>query len=679
MNRTIVIGASLCVTLSASGAHAQTTGKRVADLTLEELMDVRVISTTKMGSMPIDKAPGVVRVFTRADIERFGFVTLRDVLANVPGVQIQEFRGGHQAVWFRGIKQRYNNKVLWLVDGVPHRDSYYGHQSIDEVLPLDMVERIEIITGPGSVLYGANAFAGVVSITTKSSRSRGTRNVRAAYGTYDTGAVSAEGAAGPAYGLVSHLTTSGFSPRLNNDGQTWSHDQERGRTYALFKVGGEHLEGTLSFTDHDYVDTNRPSGNDRSIQRSPVYGAARYERDLPQNVSLSVLGYVEYYGIAKTDVRFSAPGVVRTITDELYNTSLQGLDVNLSRRVGRHALVGGAAWQMDRSHAMTHDDVFPVRTFAPQMVVPSVSRQGVGMFIQDVWSLGPSVDLTTGVRYDVLSAFNDEFSYRTALAVNHGRAYGKVLYGTAFRVPSYREYLDLNSHNLGLRPEHVYTFEAQAGHRSRLADVNVTFYNNAYRDLIKEILVATIATPTGLRTLGDDEYSINTDRSTIRGLELQAQTHPTERMDVTVGVSRLLSATETMGALDPSVTPSGPMSPGTIAVEFLAKYTANALVDYRLTTRGDRVGLHAMGLSRRLVPANYQSSVPAENRDASNTAGFTRVDAFATIRFPDRIHLDLKALNLFDRTIFSPSFDNVTGYDTEWHGRSFRAQLTVRY
>jgi outer membrane receptor protein involved in Fe transport len=371
--------------------------------------------------------------------------------------------------------------------------------------------------------------------------------------------------------------------------------------------------------------------------------------------------------------------VVRRINEDHYDTSLQGVDVNLSRRAGPHALVGGAAWQMDRSHDMTGGEVFPLRTSSAQMIVPSVSRQDVGMFIQDVWSLGPSVDITSGVRYDALSAFKDEFSYRTALAINHRGAYGKVLYGTAFRVPLYREYLDATSYNFGLRPEHVSTFEAQAGHRSRLADVNVTFYHNAYRDLIKEILVATIATPTGIRTLAGDEYSINADRSTIRGLEFQAQTHPTERLDVTVGVSRLLSATETMGALDPLVTPSDPVSPGTINAEFLAKYTANALVDYRLTARGDRVGVQATSLSHRLVPPDYQSAVPTENRDTSNAAGFVRVDAFATIRVLPRAHLDFKALNLFDRTIFSPSFDNVTGYDTQWQGRSFRIQLKVTY
>jgi hypothetical protein len=65
--------------------------------------------------------------------------------------------------------------------------------------------------------------------------------------------------------------------------------------------------------------------------------------------------------------------------------------------------------------------------------------------------------------------------------------------------------------------------------------------------------------------------------------------------------------------------------------------------------------------------------------DTSNATGFVRVDALATIRVLPRARLDFKALNLFDRTIFSPSFDNVTGYDTQWQGRSFRIQLTVTY
>ena len=97
----------------------------------------------------------------------------------------------------------------------------------------------------------------------------------------------------------------------------------------------------------------------------------------------------------------------------------------------------------------------------------------------------PSIDVTSGVRYDQLSDFKDEFGYRAALTGEHASYYGKLLYGTAFRVPSYRGALDFVSYNLALRPEHLHTFEAQIGRQFKAADVNLTFYNNAYRDLIK--------------------------------------------------------------------------------------------------------------------------------------------------------------------------------------------------
>ena len=120
----------------------------LANLSLEELLNITVTSTTK-SSLEIRQAPGVVRVFTRTDIVRLGFTTLSDVLRQIPGIQVIEYRTGHQTIWVRGVQSRYNNKVLLLIDGVPMHDSYYGHFDIDESLPLDDAERIEIISGPG--------------------------------------------------------------------------------------------------------------------------------------------------------------------------------------------------------------------------------------------------------------------------------------------------------------------------------------------------------------------------------------------------------------------------------------------------------------------------------------------------------------------------------------------------
>ena len=116
------------------------------NLSLEELLNVKVTSTTK-SSLEIRQAPGVVRVFTRTDIVRLGFTTLRDVLRQIPGIQVIEYRTGHQTIWVRGVQSRYNNKVLLLIDGVPMHDSYYGHFDIDESLALDVARQTHAPVG----------------------------------------------------------------------------------------------------------------------------------------------------------------------------------------------------------------------------------------------------------------------------------------------------------------------------------------------------------------------------------------------------------------------------------------------------------------------------------------------------------------------------------------------------
>src|SRR6187431_1027868 len=90
-------------------------------LSLEELLNIKVTSSTKT-EVSIQKAPSVVRLFTKDDITRMGFQTVRELLDQIPGFENQEYRAGHQLTWVRGVQARYNNKVLLLIDGVPIRD-----------------------------------------------------------------------------------------------------------------------------------------------------------------------------------------------------------------------------------------------------------------------------------------------------------------------------------------------------------------------------------------------------------------------------------------------------------------------------------------------------------------------------------------------------------------------------
>jgi len=96
-----------------SMANGTTNKHPLFNLSIQELLEVKVTSTSKQ-AQPIQKAPGVVRVFTRRDIENFGYLTLRDILANIPGVQLEESRNGHTLIYMRGVQSRYNSKILLM-------------------------------------------------------------------------------------------------------------------------------------------------------------------------------------------------------------------------------------------------------------------------------------------------------------------------------------------------------------------------------------------------------------------------------------------------------------------------------------------------------------------------------------------------------------------------------------
>ena len=125
------------------------------------------VSVASRKSERVTDAPGVVSVLTAEDLHRLPFETLADVLQTVPGLNLTESFYGITSLSFRGVQEEhYNTRSLLLLNGVPMRDATVGGGWL-EAVPVNAVERIEIIRGPGSVLYGDGAFAGVINIVTK--------------------------------------------------------------------------------------------------------------------------------------------------------------------------------------------------------------------------------------------------------------------------------------------------------------------------------------------------------------------------------------------------------------------------------------------------------------------------------------------------------------------------------
>jgi len=154
-------------------ALAQTETQDLSNMSIEDLMKIKVTSASKR-TQSLDSAPVAISVLTQSDIHRSGARTIVEALRLIPGVDIGRYTQNYYAVTVRGFNNpnfdgSNGNKLLVLIDGrsiyMPYTSTVYWEI---EDLPLEDVDRIEVIRGPGGSLYGANAVNGVINIITKS-------------------------------------------------------------------------------------------------------------------------------------------------------------------------------------------------------------------------------------------------------------------------------------------------------------------------------------------------------------------------------------------------------------------------------------------------------------------------------------------------------------------------------
>jgi outer membrane receptor for ferrienterochelin and colicins len=681
---------SICttmLTLIGFCSYSQQTQPDSVDLyalSIEELMNITVVSSTKT-EMSIQKAPSVIRLFTKDDIQKMGFQTVREILDQIPGFEIQEYRAGHQLTWVRGVQARYNNKVLLLIDGVPVRDSYYGNFNIDKMIPIESIDRIEIINGPGSVLYGANSFSGVISITTKQDG----KSISAEAGSFNSYGVNAQYSFKGIFANANIYKTDGFSPDLNSDGKVRVHDQSATNQsiMASYNAGGLQLTG--NYTNYQYPYTYRDSKSDYRFTRKPVYGSAAYTFKLGTNSSLKVQGFYNGFGFTIDKVKYASATTndIKAIATEHLNTSLYGANAEYFLSLNKNEIVAGISMLNDHAQnirSITTNEEGAAVHIEEEMLTggkSNLTRSNLGFFIQDSYSLNEKFSLTSGIRYDVLSDFDNQFNYRIGLTGSFTEnLYGKILYGTAYRIPSYREYIDVVSYNDNLKPERLKTLEAQVGYMSNKMDINLTVYNNHYTDFISEVVVDSIASNVGVIREVDDEVSFNFDSRNITGLELNSIIKATSQLRILVGLSYKFNATEKLGSFgsDETIYTSQEINFAKRDLLFLSKFTGNFSATYAFAQRA-RVALSGQYFSDRNTPSDYQSNVAEALQRPANADGFFRFNFSGSIRIIKGLNVNASINNIFDTKIYSAPFGGQQDYDAQWPGRVFRAGIQYRF
>jgi iron complex outermembrane receptor protein len=226
---------ALVMLVSAGQAFGQT--KTVADdltlLSLEDLMNLEITSASRKEQRLGDVAAAVY-VITQEDIRRSGMTTLPELFRLVPGVHVARINANKWAVAVRGFNNLFADKLLVLIDGRTTYDrlnSGVFWESLD--IPLDLIDRIEVIRGPGGATWGANAVNGVINVVTKSALETTGPAVAVRGGTFEGGRGSAR--YGGTLGDVSYRLHSQWSGHGESrvDGQTGANDSWESQTHGI--------------------------------------------------------------------------------------------------------------------------------------------------------------------------------------------------------------------------------------------------------------------------------------------------------------------------------------------------------------------------------------------------------------------------------------------------------------
>lgn len=219
--------------LSTTKAQTQLSTKELLKLPLDELMQVKVITASREEEN-LNNTPGVTSVITTEEIRRFGGNNLYEVLERITSVYMTGFHLFPQNnVSLRGdLGNHADTHVLILLNGRPLRESFAGGYIFSFYLafPVSMIDRIEIVRGPGSVLYGSNAFMGVINVITKIQSPKKPNSVAFKQGTFNTQALEASGSV-----EQDHFKLTGGIKRSKTDGWLFSAINETGQRSEMPK------------------------------------------------------------------------------------------------------------------------------------------------------------------------------------------------------------------------------------------------------------------------------------------------------------------------------------------------------------------------------------------------------------------------------------------------------------
>ena len=646
--------------LRAATASAQSVSSGIDALTLQELLDVEVVSTASKFPQAVTRAPASITIITADEIRSYGHRTLEDVLRGVRGFYTTYDRN-YSYVGVRGFGRPgdYNTRMLLLVDGHRLNDAVYDQAPIGTDFPFDvsLIDRVEVIRGPGSSLYGTSAFFAVVNIITRSGADRRGVQVNVEGGNLGTG--RAQTSFGRLFGMVDVLvaaqayhssganelyyaeydslaTGNGIVRHADEDnvaglfskvsvgrvdiGAAYSRRDKTVPTASFGTIFGD--DRNRSWDTRAYLDVqyNGPFGRGWSGVARGGYDHYRYDGDFPYD-----------------DV---SPPATRIGTDVALSDGLTG-EVTLNRQLGgRNMVTIGSETRHYLRADQSYDDG------AGTMFEDTRTVTTAAVYVQDELSLTSWLIVNAGARLDRYGSRPWEASPRAGLVfLPAQRTSLKLLYGRAFRSPNvYEQYYFVPGRDREpLVPERITTLEG----------VWEQYLGSSIRTTVSTFLydIDGILTLMGDEGQLEDLYFVNAGAAHAHGMEWEVEGR--WRGGLITSVSHSMVHAE-----DPSSGDRLSNSPSQLA-------KVNAIIPLgstgaRLGTQGRFVGRRD-GLRGNVVPGSYVQ------------------DANVGLNVKPDLSFSLGVYNLFDRRYGDPGSEEHLQGAIAQDGRTFRARLSLRF
>lgn len=606
----------------------------LADASLEDLLKIRVTSVSKK-EQPLSRTAASVYVITAEEIRRSSAENLPDLLRMVPGVDVAQIDANAWAITIRGFNSRYASKVLVMIDGRAVYTTTFGGVYWDQIdLPLESIERVEVIRGPGGTVWGANAMNGVINVITRSAaETRGGVVVQSAgNGGAARNLVQYGGAAGPhgdyrAFGSwlrESDMDAVGGGPA--DDGWTRSHagfrgDWQTGERDSLMLEGGWFVNRGNQNRRSFFVDLSGATVFNEPVRSDGGNLVARWTRTSSSGAETAVQAY--YDGYHRRDMG-STEGS-------------HALDFDVQQHFsagGRQDLVVAAGYRAVRTESGTGGEIL----LTPRRRIDQL----YSAFLQDEIRLGEGVWLTAGSKFEHNSytGFEYEPSLRLAWAPgDHHMLWASV--ARAIRQPARADagiQLALATIPLGNQTKLAFTLSGNPGIRSEQLRDGEAGYRAQLAGNVSVDVSGFFGHYHGLLTIDDRPRVLQVTQNEVRilmplmggnggsgasyGGEATVGWSPSGRWRLSGGYAYLYMSLHANGAADP------------LFGLFTDDNAPRHAVEFR----------SLVNLTRRL---EWDQFCAIQSQYSTNAGGHLRVDSRLAWRAGEHLELSINGQNLF--------------------------------